>query len=57
MKELIVLDYSTGETLLYNLPSSEMDYTEVEDFIESEGHRVTDCEWMVSDHIIIKDLR
>lgn len=55
MEEVIVLDYVTGEVWIYTLPKLQME--EVEDWLDSMGHRLSDCEWMIGQHININDER
>ena len=57
MKEIILLDYVTGEVWIYKLPNLQMIDEEIEDWLDSMGHYLPDCEWMVSQHINIHDER
>lgn len=57
MKEIILLDYATGEVWIYKLPNLQMIDEEIEDWLDSMGYYLPDCEWMVSQHINIHDER
>ena len=57
MEEIILLDYATGLVWVYKLPNLEMTSEEIEDWLDSMGHHLSDCEWMVSQHIYINDER
>lgn len=51
-KYLTVLDFNTGTTHIYKLTSVQLPNDEtVEKFMEEQGHRVSDCEWMLADNI------
>ena len=57
MKYITVLDFETGKVYQYEVmrqegwnPASES----IEDFLNSVGHNLSNCEWMVhSDHQVI----
>jgi hypothetical protein len=57
MDEVILLDYATNEVWVYKLPRLHMIDEEIEDWLDSMGHYLPDCEWMVGQHIYIKDER
>ena len=44
MEKLIILDFNTGEVDIY--PVAHIDG--VKSIIEKLGHRVDDCQWMIS---------
>lgn len=49
---LTVLDFTTGTTHIYKLTSLQQPNDEtVEKFMEEQGHKVSDCEWMLADNI------
>lgn len=47
MEELVVLDYVLGEVHLYPISSD----TDIEMFIEEQGHDVNECYYMTSERI------
>ena len=59
MKYITVLDYEAGRVFQYNLGKFGDDYVfidpttpqneEIEDLIVDQGHRLSNCDWMVSD--------
>ena len=57
MKCITVLDFETGKVYQYEVMRQEgwnPDSESIEDFLESVGHNVNNCEWMVhSDHQVI----
>lgn len=57
MEEVILLDYATGEVWVYKLPNLQMTNEEIEDWLDSMGHYLPDCEWMAGKHIYIRDDR
>lgn len=57
MEEVILLDYATGEVWVYKLPNFQMTDEEIEDWLDSMGHYLPDCEWMAGQHIYIRDDR
>lgn len=57
MDEVILLDYATNVVWVYKLPRLQMTDEEIEDWLDSMGHYLPDCEWMVGQHIYIKDER
>lgn len=57
MEEVVLLDYATGEVWIYKLPRLQMMEGEVEDWLDSMGHHLSDCEWMLGSQIIINDER
>ena len=52
---LIILDYSTGKTLLHQLEAK--DDTDYEEVIESLGIRFKDCEWMIVSNLVINTIQ
>lgn len=52
MEELVILDYNTCEVWLYTLPRFGMIESEIEDYIDSLGFRLSDISWMASGHSI-----
>ena len=46
MDEVILLDYATNEVWVYKLPRFHMIDEEIEDWLDSMGHYLPDCEWM-----------
>lgn len=57
MEEVILLDYATGSVWVYKLPNLQMTDEEIEDWLDSMGHYLPDCEWMAGQHIYINDER
>lgn len=57
MEEVILLDYATSEVWVYKLPNLQMTDEEIEDWLDSMGHYLPDCEWMAGQHIYIRDDR
>lgn len=57
MEEIVVLDYCDGSVWIYRLPRLQMTNEEVEDWLDSMGYRLSDCEWMIGTHIYINDER
>ena len=57
MKCITVLDFETGRVYQYEVMRQEgwnPDAESIEDFLNSVGHNLTNCEWMVhSDHQVI----
>ena len=57
MKYITVLDFETGKVHQYEVMRQEgwnPDSESIEDFLNSVGHNVNNCEWMVhSDHQVI----
>ena len=57
MKYITVLDFETGRVYQYEVMRQEgwnPDSESIEDFLNSVGHNVNNCEWMVhSDHQVI----
>ena len=59
MKYLTVLDYEAGRVFQYDLSKFGDDYMfvdpttpqneELEDLIVDQGHRLSNCDWMISD--------
>tara|TARA_R100001594_G_scaffold21642_1_gene41749 strand:- start:158 stop:373 length:216 start_codon:yes stop_codon:yes gene_type:complete len=56
MKYLTVLDFGSGRVVQYSLQNDEQ-WVEMNDgicpyetFMDSKGHKVSDCEWMVHDN-------
>lgn len=47
MEKLIILDFVTGEVDIYNTQFE--DEYNIEDVLKELGHRVSDCQWMISD--------
>ena len=50
MKCITVLDFETGKVHQYEVMRQEgwnPDSESIEDFLESEGHNINNCEWMV----------
>lgn len=47
MEKLIILDFSTGEVDIYNTQFE--DEYNVDDILRKLGHRVSDCQWMITD--------
>ena len=57
--KIIILDFSTAEVFIF--PYNENIYNNAEDFFDSEyctnrGLRETNCQYMVSDHLILQIL-
>lgn len=57
MEEVILLDYATGSVWVYKLPNLQMTDEEIEDWLDSMGHYLPNCEWMAGQHIYIDDER
>lgn len=57
MEEVILLDYATGLVWVYKLPNLQMTDEEIEDWLDSMGHYLPNCEWMAGQHIYINDER
>ena len=51
-KKLIILDYSTGVTHIFDDPQLGQSEN-YEDWMDEEGFRVSDCSWMVTNEIRI----
>ena len=56
MKYLTVLDFGSGKVVQYSLQDGEQ-WEEMYDgicpyetFMDSKGHKVSDCEWMIHDN-------
>ena len=59
MKYITVLDYEAGRVFQYDLSKFDDDYMfidpttpqseEIEDLIVDQGHRLSNCDWMISD--------
>lgn len=47
MNDVVVLDYSTAEVHIYRVRED----VDVESFLESQGHRLGDCYYMVGQSI------
>lgn len=57
MEQVVVMNYCVGEVWIYNLPKLQMTSVEIEDWLDSMGHRESEIEWMVAPHIEINDER
>ena len=44
---IIVLDFTTNEVHTYNVDHN-FDWSRTADFLAEEGHRLKDCEYMIS---------
>gem|GEM_PF-4614856 len=51
------MNYCVGEVWIYDLPKLQMTSVEIEDWLDSMGHRESEIEWMVAPHIEINDER
>jgi len=59
MKYITVLDYEAGRVFQYDVSKFDDDYIfidpttpqneEIEDLIVDQGHRLSNCDWMISD--------
>jgi len=45
MKTITILNFEEGDVFSY--PIDEHQYYECEDFLINEGHRPSQCEWMI----------
>ena len=60
MKYITVLDYEAGRVFQYDISKFGDDYMfidpttpqneEIEDLIVDQGHRLSNCDWMISDY-------
>lgn len=51
MKKLVVLDYSDASVHIFDvLPGIEVD----DEYVTSIGFNLSNCDWMISDHLDIK---
>lgn len=46
-KYITVLDFNIGRIFQYKIKDWDIDNESCEEFIDSKGHRLSDCEWMV----------
>lgn len=52
MNQIAILDYSISGVFLWDLPKSNMSVSEITDYIESLGFRLSDISWMSADQNI-----
>lgn len=57
MEQVAVMNYCVGEVWIYDLPRLQMTSEEIVDWLDSMGHKESEIEWMVSQHIEINDER
>ncbi len=53
--EILVMDFTIGETFLYDITQEET--YETEQFLEGKKHNSSNCQWMIANKIIINDLK
>ena len=53
MKIITVLDYTTGKVTQYDIEKWDIDEQRIEDFLDENGHKVSDCYWMVHEDATI----
>lgn len=49
MEQIAVIDYSIGQIFIYNLPG------DIEEYIEKLGHKPSECNYLISEYIIVND--
>lgn len=57
MEQVVVMNYCAGEVWIYDLPKLQMTSEEIEDWLDSMGHKESETEWMVAPYIEINDER
>ena len=53
--EILVLDFTIGETFLYDITQEETE--ETEQFLEDKKHNSSNCQWLIANKIITTDLK
>ncbi len=53
--EILVMDFTIGETFLYDITQEETE--ETEQFLEDKKHHSSNCQWMIANKIRVNDLR
>lgn len=53
--EILVMDFSIGETFLYDITQEETE--ETEQFLYDKQHNSSNCQWMIANKIITNDLK
>lgn len=52
MSQVCILDYSISGVFLWDLPKDDMTSSEIENYIDSLGFRLSDISWMAADENI-----
>ena len=50
---ITVLDYTIGKVTQYNIDKWDIYSESIEDFLSTQGHKVSDCHWMVHEDATI----
>ena len=53
MKTITVLDYESGKVIQYNIDKWDIDNECIESFLSTQGHRISNCHWMVHEDATI----
>ena len=53
MKTITVLDYESGKVYQYNTDRCDIDNESIESFLSTQGHRISNCHWMVHEDATI----
>ena len=52
-KVITVLDYEDGKVTQYNIDKWDIEYESIESFLSIQGHRISDCHWIVHEDATI----
>jgi len=52
-KVITVLDYEDGKVTQYNIDKWDIYSESIESFLSIQGHRISDCHWMVHEDATI----
>ena len=52
-KVITVLDYEDGKVTQYNIDKWDIYSESIESFLSTQGHRISDCHWMVHEDATI----
>ena len=52
-KVITVLDYEDGKVTQYNIDKWDVECESIESFLSTQGHRISDCHWMVHEDATI----
>ena len=50
MKTITVLDYEIGNVIQYDIDKWDIYNEDIESFLSTQGHRISDCHWMVHEN-------
>ena len=50
---ITVLNYESGKVTQYNTDKWDIEYESIESFLSTQGHRISNCHWMVHEDATI----